>query len=357
MKAIIESLELAWWIDGLKDIWRGIEHGSCESFFSEILLILDITVEKNGVLPLNLIASLKRPILWALITGVFTGVPILLMPNYYRSEARLLPVESKGAGNLGGLASAAAAFGVNVPGGDSGDANFVDILNSRWLREQLLHTEFAYKTRTWRFGAERAEKSSLYTYLGAKTKDRAVGELGRVLAASRDMKSKIISVSAETKSPELSQLVVQRAVKLLETFLQEKGRTRGSAKALFAEARLYEARKEMVEAENSLRQFLESNKSYQSSGDPGVRLRGSRLETELRLRQQLVSTLAMNREQALLEEKNDIPIVNLMDVGNIPTDKSGPNRTSFVLSMCLLAGLGRWVASRYLSINEIGKYL
>jgi len=292
---------------------------------------------------LDLKASLKMPIRWAVAAGLLTAIITLFLPNYYRSEARLLPVESKGlGGNLGGLASAAAAFGVSVPGGDSSDANFVDVLNSRWLREQLLQTEFQYHTRSWRFGAERVEKGSLYDYLEAKNLDRAVGELGKVLSASRDLKSKVISIAAETTSPELSQLIVQRAGKLLEVFLQEKGRTRGSAKAAFAEARLTEARREMDEAEEALRRFLEGNRNFQTSGDPAVRLKGTRLETELRLRQQLVTSIAMNREQALMEEKNDIPILNMLDPGNLPIDKSRPARFQVVLSLAFLTGAVAW---------------
>jgi uncharacterized protein involved in exopolysaccharide biosynthesis len=292
---------------------------------------------------LDLRASLKKPIQWALAAGLFTAVVTLFMPNYYRSEARLLPVESKGAGGLGNLASAAAAFGVSVPGGDSADANFVDVLNSRWLKEQLLQTEFQYHARSWRFGAERVEKGTLYDYLEAKNMDRALQGLGPVLSASRDLKSKVISISAETKSPELSQLVVQRAGKLLEVFLQEKGRTRGGAKAIFAEARLADARGEMDQAEDAFRRFLEGNRNYQSSGDPAVHLKGTRLENELRLRQQLVTTLALNREQALLEEKNDIPILNVLDTGNLPIEKSKPARSIVVLLITLLVGAGGWI--------------
>lgn len=293
---------------------------------------------------LNLRASLKKPAISAFIVGVITAGVTLFMPNYYRSEARLLPVESKGiGGSLGGLASAAAAFGVSVPGGDSTDANFVDVLSSRWLKVQLLQTEFQYHARPWRFGSERVVKGSLYEYLEARNMDRAVQELGTILFASRDLKSKIISISAETRSPELSQQVVMRAGKLLEVFLQEKSRTRGGAKAAFAEARLAEARREMDEAEEILRRFLENNRNFQSSGDPAVRLKGTRLETELRLRQQLVSSIAMSREQALLEEKNDVPILNMMDPGNLPIDKSRPARSSVVLLMMFLAGAGAWI--------------
>jgi len=292
---------------------------------------------------LDLKASLKKPLQWAFAAGVLTAVITLFLPNYYRSEARLLPVESKGlGGGLGGLATAAAAFGVSVPGGEGNDANFVDVLNSRWLKEQLLQTEFQYHARSWRFGAERLEKGTLYDYVDEKNMDRAVKKVGEVLSAARDLKSKVITLSAETKSPELSQQVVQRAGKLLETFLQEKGHTRGGAKALFAEARLAEARGEMDQAEEAFRRFLEGNRNYQTSGDPAVRLRGTRLENELRLRQQLVTTLAMNREQALLEEKNDIPILNMLDPGNLPIEKSKPARSIVVLLATLLVAAGGW---------------
>jgi uncharacterized protein involved in exopolysaccharide biosynthesis len=269
-------------------------------------------------------------------------------------------VDSKGlGGNLGGLASAAAAFGVNVPGGDSSDANFVDILNSRSLKEYLLQSEFQYHIRSWRFGPERVVHGTLYDFIDEKNKSKALKKLDKYYSASRDIKSKITSVMAETRSPDLSQLMVQKAGAYLETFLKEKGRTRGGAKADFAEARLAEARREMDEAEDDWRRFLEVNRNYQSITDPAVRLKGARLETELRLRQQLVTTLALNREQALLEEKNDIPILNVMDTADLPTDKSLPPRSIIILVATLLAAAGswtwlnrKWVRARVLADDE-----
>ena len=301
-------------------------------------------IESPAVPTLDLKTSLGKPIRLGLAAGVLTAMVTLLLPNYYLSEARVLPVESKSLGsNLGGLASAAAAFGVSVPGGDGNDANFVDILNSRSLKEQLLQTEFSYHTRAWRFGSERVEKGTLLAYLGETNRSRALKQFNEIFSANRDIKSKIISITAETRSPELSQLIVQRAGTLLETFLKEKGRTRGGAKAAFAEARLADARKEMDEAEDAWRRFLEVNRNYQSIADPAVRLRGSRLENELRLRQQLVTTLAMNREQALLEEKNDLPILNVMDPADLPTEKSKPTRSMVVILYTFLVAAGSWV--------------
>jgi LPS O-antigen subunit length determinant protein (WzzB/FepE family) len=51
----------------------------------------------------------------------------------------------------------------------------------------------------------------------------------------------------------------------------------------------------------------------------------------------------MNREQALLEEKNDIPILNMLDAGNLPIDKSRPARSIIVIFSSLLVGMGSWI--------------
>jgi hypothetical protein len=69
----------------------------------------------------------------------------------------------------------------------------------------------------------------------------------------------------------------------------------------------------------------------------------------------------MNREQALLEEKNDIPILNVLDPGNLPIEKSKPARSVVVLLTMMLVGAGgwlwlnlEWVRARLLADDEIG---
>jgi uncharacterized protein involved in exopolysaccharide biosynthesis len=264
------------------------------------------------------------------------------MPNFYKSEIKILPDDSKSQG-VGNLAAAAAAFGVSVPGGDSADSNFVEILLSRWMAERLLESEFKFKAKTWRFGAEKEHLETLSAFLHSGNPDRELGAVRQMLSVSRDLKSKVITLSVETISPTLSQEIAKRSLVFLEGFVRQKGRTRGGAKAAFAEARLREAREEMRSAEDEFRKFAEGNRNYQSSSEPAVKIRGARLESELKLRQQLIVTLSMNREQALLEEKNDIPILNVLDAGNLPFDKSRPTRANFVLFSLFLGSLATWI--------------
>lgn len=300
--------------------------------------------------------SIKRPLRTGVLIAAVIAFGSILVPNQYRSDARLLPVEGKGGGMGGlggGLAAAALLLGQGMPGADGGDGSYVDILNSRSLREALLQTEFSFSQRAWRFGAPRARRETLLQYLDTGNIDKGLKALESHLFVVRDPKSRLLIVSAETRSPQLSQLVVQRALQLLESFVKTKGQTRGGAKAAFAESRLAEARREMDSAEADLHHFLNVNRNFQISSDPSIRLKGARLETELKLRQQVVVNLALTREQALLEEKNDMPILNTLDPGNLPIEKSGPSRVVFSIigwvlgSFFSLAWFNRsWIKAR-----------
>jgi hypothetical protein len=285
-------------------------------------------------------AQLRRPLQVGLAAGLLTALYTLSLPNQYKSEARILPADSRSGGGM--AAAAAAAVGVTIPGQESPDAAYVDILNSRSLREALLNTPFTFKVRTWYFGAEQDRQQTLYDYLEKKNMDRAVAALKQRISITRDLKTKLLTFAVETESPQLSQQVTQRLVRLLDEFVVAKAQTRGGAKADFAEKRLKEARQEMAQAEDAFRAYQEGNRNYMMSPDPAVRLKGLRMDSELKLRTQLVTTLAIAREQALLEEKNDMPILNILDEGNLPAEKSRPGRFVMVALASLVAGLAVW---------------
>ena len=295
-----------------------------------------------------------------LAAAIIVAIISIFLPNFYRSTARILPADTNGSSGLGGqLASAAAAFGVGISGQETGDGNFVDILASRSIKEDLLMSEFKFHAKSSRFASEQFHQETLFHYLKCKNTEQGVLALGSILSVSRDLKSKVITVSAETKSQELSQEIVKKALQGLEQFVQVKGRTRGSEKARFTDARLKESKEDLARAEDTFRRFLEGNRGFQSSADPTVRLLGTRLEAEFKLRQQLVTTLALNREQALLDEKNDLPIVNMLDDANLPIGKSRPQRASMVLLSffaVLLASFGiqnrKWILERLFESDD-----
>ena len=309
----------------------------------------------NAPPPAMLTDAFRRlwPELWpslrvGLVAGFVTALITLFIPNRYTSTARILPGDTPG-GGAGSLAMMAATAGISLPNADSPDAAYVDILESRSIREELLKTRFRFHQRSWRFGAEQLRDETLYDYLDKANMDRAVLALKEHISTTRDLKTRLLTLSVETESPELSQQAAQRLVQLLGEFAVDKAKTRGGEKAAFAEDRLKEARSELDRAQAQFQRFLEVNRNYAFSVDPAVKLEGARLEMEYRLRQQLIATLTQNREQALLEAKNDMPILNVLDPGNLPIDKSGPARTQIVLFFVLLGGVLSYTFNRFSS--------
>ncbi len=299
----------------------------------------------SGLLALK--AKFRVPLAVAAAFALATALGSLFVKNQYTSEAKILLLDQRGTGSLGGIAAAAANLGLGGTGQEGSDAAYVDILNSRTIRETLLTTTYTFHERPWMFGALRTRQESLQSYIGARTLDRALLSLRQRIFISRDPKTRTILLAVETTSADLSQQVVQRMLALMDEFLVVKSRTRSSLKAGFSERRLAEARLAMDQAEASLRLFGETNRNYLLSPEPAIRMRGVRLENELKLRTQLVTTLALNYEQALLDEKNDLPVLNILEPGNLPQEKTRPSRGAWtVLVFVLSAGLAIALQSR-----------
>lgn len=301
-------------------------------------------------------APVRKPLRNGLLAGVAMAVITLFVPNQYRSEARILPADSRaGTGAMGQMATAAAAaamLGIVIPGQEGSDAAFVDIVNSRWMAKKLLLENYQFSLRAWCLGSPREHRESLYAYLEVRNLDRALKKMQDILHVNRDLKSKLLTISAETHSPELSQQIVRKAVDILENFIQVKARTRGGNKAAFTAERLKEAEAESAQAEQEFEAFLNAHRNYTTSYDPAVRLKGARQEATLKLRQQVFTTLTLNYEQALLEEKNDMPILNILDDGDLPLEKSSPPRTMLIVLAILLGGAGPWLWS---FLRELGR--
>jgi len=151
-----------------------------------------------------------------------------------------------------------------------------------------------------------------------------------------------ISINVETRSPQLSQQVAQQAAQLLIEFVTTQQRTKGGAKARFVRQRVQDVEADIGRIEDTLRQFLQANRNYQTTTDPEVRLKGARLEFELQTKRQILIGLNVSLEQALQQEKDDTPLVNILDTGNLPIEKSRPGRAIIVLLVTAVTGIAMW---------------
>jgi uncharacterized protein involved in exopolysaccharide biosynthesis len=128
---------------------------------------------------------------------------------------------------------------------------------------------------------------------------------------------------------------------------------RGRNKAHFASERLKEAATSLGQVEHEYQGFWSENRNYTQSQDPAVRLRGAHFEADLKLKQQVLAALTLSYEQAIVDEKNDMPILNVLDDGNLPIEKSGPRRSIYIAVSFFLVGLSRLVYQHRDKLNSL----
>jgi uncharacterized protein involved in exopolysaccharide biosynthesis len=290
--------------------------------------------------------SLRRPALHAVQAGLFAAVIALLIPDQYRSEARILSDTGHAGGGNGLRAGVwAPSAAPETPGSreDGPTVIYVDVLRSRSLAEQLLLGPYDYHVRSWRFGRPRPVRGTLMEYLGARNLDRGMGALRDMLAVQRDLKSGLLTIRVETRDPGLSMAVVRRATAGLGTIVGELSRTAAVNKARFTQARLDEVNGRYRTLGQAFQRFQDGNRNWERSPAPNIRFQGNQLREELELWRQVVANLTLNHEQALLEAQNDTQTLLLMDPGNLPVEKSKPARALMVFVAMCAAGLGSWV--------------
>lgn len=286
-----------------------------------------------------------RLLAMAALGGVLFLLLSILIPNKYRVTASVLPSDTLGSNSLSGIASAAATFGLSLPSSGGADDSYVDILQSRMVAEKLLKTRFRFHQRTLLFLPNREKEQTVYEYLDEDTMDEAVKSFQGIVSVSRDFKTKLVTITVDTHSPELSLGIAQTMLDTLDGFLETLGKQMGKSKADQADKELREGEANLRLAEDKFKAFLNAHLNYATTGDPETRIQGSRLEEEYRFRQSLLSQLKANQQQALFEARNQLPTIVVLDRGSLPERKSSPPRMTLVILGMALGAMAGWLGN------------
>jgi uncharacterized protein involved in exopolysaccharide biosynthesis len=287
---------------------------------------------------------LKR---WKLVVGLplaaafVAGVISLIVPPKYTATATFVPEEGQSGMSLpGGLAGLAAQFGVAVPSsGATGPAFYADVLQSRTLLDAVLLTRFPDPRSD-----EAADSATLIDIIdvgGENTLDRL--EKGRralsdALNVSVDNETSVVSVAVETERYRATAAAVaNRFVDLLGEFNTQTRQSNARVRRDFIEERMAQAELELVQAEEALEDFLESNRQFR--GSPQLTFEYERLERQVTIKQEVFTTLRRSYEEARIQEVNDTPVITVIDRAVPPVRKSSPKRKLNVILAFIIGGV------------------
>ena len=293
-------------------------------------------------------ALLRGPLLAGIAAGLAGAGISMAFPDQYRSEVIVLPSTGTSGGPLAALAATASILGAAGLGAADDEAIVVDVVESRWMAEQLLDGEYAFQYQSWLFAQPRSVQSTLARFLDpdglgtAEARDRAIRTVQEWVDAKRDLKSGVTRIWAEAPSRELAQQLAARATSLADQALRSRERSQSGFKAAFAKERVLLARREEEQARRNVEAFARNHLNFSQSVDPQIQLQGEALVAEQTLRRQVLTGLMLGFEQADLAAQNTAPMLNLLAPASVPLRKSGPERARWTILACIFGALG-WI--------------
>lgn len=244
--------------------------------------------------------------------GVAVAVAVtLLTPRTFSSGGSFL---SKGAGASGSqLAGLASQFGINVTNEDPGASPqfYVYLLESREVLSSVLTRSFQHD----------GGSGPLLDYLEVDEEDPAsrleegIEEFRRRITANGNIETGLVSYTVRLQGRELTRDVAEALQQAVIDFDLRSRNSQAREEREFVEGQLERARRELLEAENALKTFLENNRQFRS---PDLVFQSETLQRRVDLRQQVVASLAQSLEQARIEEVRNTPVVTVVEPPYVP---------------------------------------
>ena len=287
-----------------------------------------------------LTAVLFRERRWLILCGavglVLGAALALFRPLTYTTNFSFLPQSEKD--SRASLAGLATQFGIALPalgGGESQPPQFyVDLLSTREILGPIARDSVT---------AEDGRRVSMHEFLHVSGDDSALVEQRTMRKLSMDAitavisgKTGVISVRVRTRSRDGSQRIAERLIERLGYFNLVTRQSQAREERRFTEGRLAEARAALRESEDNLLRFTESNRDISNSAAGA--LRRNRLQREVDMQQQIVTSLAQQYEENRIREVRNTPVLTVIEAP-VPAPSRDSRHGVLILFLAVLAAL------------------
>ena len=259
----------------------------------------------------------------------------LLAPTYYYSNASILPDTRSANRQLGAAAALLGQIsGFPLDAGTSPQF-YAELFRSRSVLTDLVSSRF-------RVSPEDTTTRTLQEILiqddpSPQRTEMAVKKLAKLSDASFDTRTGIVTIGVYARTPYLAKAVCDTFLAAVGNFDLKKRQSRARAERMFIEERYRGAGNDLRDAEERLRAFYTTNRSFESS--PGLRLAGERLQRDVTIHQELYLSIARELEEARIQEVRDTPVFSIIDQPVVPTRRALPRRKLIVLVSAVLGAL------------------
>lgn len=279
-----------------------------------------------------LLVNRRLVVLLPLILVVAVGIYSLTRPHQWESTAVFVPEMRSNAG----LAGMAAQFGFALPTGETGESPvfYSELIRSRSVLGATVDSAYSLTVD----GQELRVVLADYLEPDADAHERrnaAINHLEQSIEVETSRETGLVRMTVSTRHPELSRQIAAMLLDLVHEFNIGRRQNQAGAERRFVEDRLAHARDQLAHAEDELQRFQETNRQIRS---PGLVLEVGRLQHDLLLRQQIVSSLAESYERARIDEVRNIPLITVIEEPETPVRPEGRGTVVRVL-LAFLVGL------------------
>jgi len=272
--------------------------------------------------------------LYALVGGLLTGLISFFIPPTYQAVTTVIPAISpdKFTG-MGGLTASLEDFGIQTGSKGNSPAMYPEIVKSRRVLEQVL-------VRTYSTGPE-GRPARLIDLIeqegrGARRRELAVKKLRRRVDATLDRRTGVLTIRVRARQAEVAAGIANSLDTLLQDFAIYSFTSQAGENRQFIEGRVAEVRTELNQAEETLRDFRERN--LRIGNAPRLLLEEGRLNRAVREHEEVYLTLRRQYELAKIEERRDVPVINVLDAAVVPSFRISPRRAIMAILGLVIGG-------------------
>jgi uncharacterized protein involved in exopolysaccharide biosynthesis len=289
------------------------------------------------------------PLLLALLAGVWSTT----RERTYIASASFMPQVADTRGTSG-AAALAQQFGVSLGAERAGQSPqfFVDLLRSRSLLRQVVEADYQIPTD----GGE-PWSGTLVEYWDINETDSgrppwllAIEILENALSSSVNRETGIVRLHVTSDHPLLAERIAESLLELLNEFNLSVRQGRAQDEGRFIRGRTEEAQAEVLAAERGLQEFLRNNRDFRNS--PELTFEHDRLQRQVAMRQEVLTSLLRAQEQARIDGVRDIPLLTVIDH---PAGTARPQGKRTVLRVLVAMMLGLIISILLAFIIEFGR--
>ena len=241
-----------------------------------------------------------------------------------------------------GVESLVSTLGFNVPGNIANGFNIPDILNSRKLKKAIVLEEWGSKNnnkvnliQSWKI-----DKPGILSFIFKKNniseeyfQNIAIEKLTSRMTVYQH-ESGMITISILMEDEIIAANIVNFISDWIQNYISKEMTFKAIKDRKFIEEQLNKAKDDLFLSEE---RFSEFQRNYSiADGNPEVMLQKGRLIRNIEVNQQVYIILRQQYELNKIEELKERPVINVLDVGDIATEKSRPLRMLIIFGASLI---------------------